>query len=335
MSIFQVPPGKMGSTPSEMTKVGRAKMLKDKVLKVAKSVQGFDQKEGVDNAPEPDKVSIKGQTPKVTGEDVLVAMSYNMMAAIPDKVTGEGTFKDGQVTKLEATTEPQVKIPGFSKPEEFRFEKKDDGTTIYSANDGFGYLTVREQQDGTLFIASGKEPGKDFATLAADDFQPPAPGEKGESGFSVAGFNLSDAATKASDTVAQGSRKLGDLLSDITGSLTPQKEKAGSGETLPPPLPEAHNPNAITVDPNPPLSPISSKEVQVVPLDAPPDPTSRVDLPAPSSPQNTTDPSFQPTRDKEQLLDAAKKGDVVGIVGGGLNDLANVGKSMFKGFFGK
>lgn len=320
MSTFHVPPGKLGSTPGEMAKVGRAKMLKDKVLKVAKSVQSFDQKEGVDLAPEADKVSIQGQKPKVTGEDMLVAMSYNMMAALPDKISGEGTFQEGQVTNLDVTTEPQVKIPGLSKPEEFRFEKKNDGTTIYSANDGFGYLTVREQKDGTLFIASGKEPAKDFAALAADDFQfqPPSADEK--SGFSVAGVNLSEAAGKASDAVTKGGQKLGDLLSDITSSVTQPKEKA-EGAPLPPPLPPEQA-EAQVVPPN--LSPAINKESQDVPLSAP----------VPRE-EPTPEPNFQPTRDKEQLVDAAKKGDVVGIVGGGLNDLANVGKSMFKGFFGK
>lgn len=324
LSFSHIVPGQSPSNATDAARLARAKMIKGTVLKTAETVKGFNQKPGDGDEAE-DKIDIKGQNaPTSTATKVLAFASMNplMMMGVSGQLSGKETLdKDGEVKTLDATTTT------MAGTEEIRYEKKDDGSKIYSASDMLGYLTIREQKDGTLFIAPGKD---QFNNFASDDFQAPAnpvvdpnaPKTEGVSSFipaSVGDINLSETASKAGDAINEGGKKLGAWLSDISDSVSESMNTAAK------PQPEG----AETAEQALP-APVAAEVVKKAP------PTPVVSEPTEKAAESTeSKPEFVPTHNKEELIDAAKNLDVGAIVGGGLNDLAKVGKGIFGGLFGK
>lgn len=347
-------------------RLSRVNGIKNKVLETAKTIKGFDQKKDVDKAPEQDKVSITSQDAPVSTGQIMTAVLANPLAAIPEKVSGEASFKGDDVQSMDAS-----KKAALSKPQEFRYEKLEDGTTVYSGKDDFGYLTVREQKDGTLFIAASKEPAKDFASLSAPEFTPPedtshsVAGDSPKSGISryipssVGSVNLSEAADNATEAVSEGTKKLGDWLSDITKSVSsasqakadPRKpaeaEPKGTSQADPRtpapitrPMVEPVGSHPILAEPTPIVPEGLFRPADPVPAEATqkPVPQEAAEAAPPTAKAVETEQPAGPTEaelKRAELKEAAKNGDVGGIIAGGFSDLADVGKNIFKMFGGK
>ena len=215
MSFTHIPAGKSAATFGQSATMLRAMSTKKKVQDVAKTVQAFDQKDGVDLNNEPNTVSVKDASAAVTAGDIMMVVGGNPFAAIPEKVSGIASFgEDGQAKDLDVSVQETL-----GSAQQVRFKKQEDGTSIYSAPDLLGYVTVREHKDGTLFIATGNEPAKDFESMASENFK--APTEELQTGEKQEGLwrlvpTSTDEMTKAVD---DGARKLGGWLSKIAKNL--------------------------------------------------------------------------------------------------------------------
>ncbi len=231
MSFTHIPSGQAAANVQDSARMARANMAKSKVHQVAEAIKGFDQKPEVDLDPEPDRVTIKEQNAPMTATKIVSAMTVNPFAAIPEKLSGTGHYKDGQVLELDAT----VKEP-LGGDKRVRFQQKDDGVKVYSAPDMLGTIAVREHTDGTLFIATGKDADQVYEAFLSDDFsggqggiENLTEGAVGKEGLAryvpdSLGSDLTEVADKTQRAIQQGGRKFGDWLSELNSSIKPSVE---------------------------------------------------------------------------------------------------------------
>jgi hypothetical protein len=229
MSLTHIPAGRSAAGLGESAKMLRAKKAKSKVLNTAKVVQAFDQQDGVDLNKEANKVSVKDASAPMNTTDMMFLMSGNPMAAITEKITGEASFgADGEATSADLSVQESI-----GKAQQVRFQQTEDGAKVYSAPDLMGYVTVREHQDGTLFIATGSDPAQDFQNLTSSEFQAPetAPSEGPQKEglwrmvpASVADVDIEETSEKVVSAIDSGAKKLGGWLSKLTKTA----EKAAS-----------------------------------------------------------------------------------------------------------
>lgn len=213
MSLTHIPAGNSAASLGQSATMLRAMSAKKKVQDVAKTVQSFDQKDGVDLNTNPDQVSVKDAQAAVSAADIMMVIGGNPLAAVPEKVTGDASFGEGG-----APEEMDVQVKeAFGSPQQVRFQAKDDGTKIYSAPDLLGYVTVREHKDGTLFISTGKDAAKEFESLSSESFQVPQQAtpktEESQDGL----WRLIPSTTQkdVEKVVDQGKRTLGGWLSAL------------------------------------------------------------------------------------------------------------------------
>lgn len=223
MSLTHIPAGRGAAGLGDSAKMLRAQGVKSKVLKTTEIVKGFDQKDGVDLNSEPGSVSVKSVDAPINATDMMMVMSGNPLAAIPEKITGEARFgESGEATFADFSVKESL-----GNPQQIRFQQTDDGAKVYSAPDLMGYVTVREHKDGTLFIATGSDPAKDFKSLTSEFQAPQAPdaapinGPQKEGVWrlvpdSIGEVNVEETGKKVVDALDSGVKTLGGWLSKLT-----------------------------------------------------------------------------------------------------------------------
>jgi hypothetical protein len=157
---------------------------------------------------------------------------------VPETVSGFGEYdSEGKLQSL--YTESQ----DISGKKELQYRRNPDGSQTYQVSTPTGQTTVRETPDGRLFMLESPTPNpKDFETMAAPDFQPPAlaPDEKpartveevlSEENIEQAKANYKEGVDRRADIVSglfsadSRGQALKDLGDEVFGRWNPFKKR--------------------------------------------------------------------------------------------------------------
>lgn len=161
-------------TPIELGAIrdkSKANDVKGCVSEVGERLIGLDQVDSVDKDPNQGSLDVSGA--KLPTKSLLGGLVNKL---VPETVSGFGQY-DGEGKLQTLYTESQ----DISGKKELQYRRNPDGSQTYQVSTPTGQTTVRETADGRLFMLESATPNpKDFETMAAVDFQPPAlaPGEK-------------------------------------------------------------------------------------------------------------------------------------------------------------